>query len=1394
MASASANHSSQISLPSIHIRLDRNNYAFWRYQVLATIRAHGFDDLITQYLDPPPQFLPSTSHDRVVNPDFQIWIRRDQLLLSWLIGSIAEVMIGHITRCVSSRDLWFTLEALFQSQSKARVMQLKLQLQTQKKGDLSIDEFFLKMRGYADSLAAVGKPVADDDLILHILGGFGAEYDAVVVNLTNRSDALTLQEVQYALQAHEVRLQSQISAFNLSANLVHHNSYGGRGFDPSYGRGRGDSSSGRGASFRGRGGRGFSRDTKIVCQLCGKTGHVALKCFKRFDVHFTGISAPQAPQAYFADFSSDSAQEDAYYAQQDQQWYADSGATAHVTNDISNLQVSAPYSGSEQLQVGNGNVLSIAHVGNSCYKPTTSTRSLLLSDVLHVPGITKNLVSISKFTKDNHVFVELHPDFCCVKDITTHKMLMRGALDKGLYQLDIAAVHNQRKQMNSLPSSQATHALQTSTISGTNGFVKTSNKTVVDTNTSEKQCIESVCLASCTVDINEWHRRLGHPNLSVLEQVCRSLNLKIDVSTLTFCEACKLGKLHQKSHVSQTLKTSAPFQLVHSDLWGPAATPSSDGYSYYIHFVDDFSRFTWIFPLHLKSEASGVVKRFLTMVNVQFSTNVQCLQTDWGGEFRPLESHLADLGIKFQHPCPHIHAQNGKAERKHQHILHTSLTLLAQAHLPFRFWWDAVAAAVYLINRLPSPTTNHQSPFQVLHHTSPDYNFLHSFGCACFPLLTPYNKHKLQFKSSKCVFLGYSTVHKGYKCLSQTGRLYISDSVIFNEQEFPYVSMFDGSSSASFSSLSPSISPHYMSSSISLSPAPSSSFSTSSPTSSIDPSLSISPASQSSSSSTHSSNIPPPTNTHSMTTRAKNGISKPKIFLSETLPIIPTSVPKALADPAWYDAMAAEFKALQDNNTWILVPNTGDQKLISCKWVFRVKTKADGSLDKLKARLVARGFEQLAGVDFMETFSPVVKFSTIRLVFTLAAVRHWNIQQIDVNNAFLNGDLQETIYMVQPRGFEDIEHPSHVCKLTRSLYGLKQAPRAWYDKLKSFLISLGFKRSTSDFSLFHQTNGGQILLVLVYVDDILITGDDGVAVASLIQTLNAQFALKVLGDVSFFLGIEVSKNAHGFLVNQSQYILDILEKTNLLDCKSVPTPMLANRKLSKTDGDPFDNPTLYRSTVGSLQYLTLTRPDIAFAVNKLSQFLQEPTSAHWGACKHLLRYLKGSRLLSLAFTETSSSSLEGFSDADWASCVDDRRSTGGHCLFLGNNLLVWSSKKQDVVARSSAESEYRALANAASDLVWFHSLCCELGVHLTFPSKLWCDNSSAIALASNPVFHARTKHIEVDVHYIREKIADKTLEVGHVPSTDQVADIFTKPLSESRFLHLRHKLHLQDPT
>jgi hypothetical protein len=489
--------------------------------------------------------------------------------------------------------------------------------------------------------------------------------------------------------------------------------------------------------------------------------------------------------------------------------------------------------------------------------------------------------------------------------------------------------------------------------------------------------------------------------------------------------------------------------------------------------------------------------------------------------------------------------------------------------------------------------------------------------------------------------------------------------------------------------------------------------------------------------------------------------------------------------------MNTEFDALLNNGTWTLVPATSNMNIVGCKWVFRLKRKADGTIDRYKAHLVAKGFHQQPGIDFGDTYSPVVKPTTIRLVLSLAISSGWPVHQIDVQNAFLHGWLSEDVYMAQPPGFLHPQFPNHICKLHKALYGLKQAPRAWYSRLSDCFLEIGFVSSRFDSSLFIRHTPQHITYVLIYVDDILITSSLPHRTTTLLQ--QAEFAIKDLGPLHFFLGMEAIPTSEGLILSQQRYILDLLRKSNMSDAKPIKTPMSTAHSLYLFSGDPLSDPSSYRSLVEGLQYLSLTRPDISFAVNKVSQFMHRPTSLHLQAVKRTLRYLKSTISYGLLIRRSPSRHLQAFSDADWAGCPDDRKSTGGFCIFLGPNLISWSSHKQRTVARSSTESEYRTLAITTAELIWLQSLMCDLRISLPTPPTLWCDNIGATYLTANPAFHARTKHIEIDFHFVRDRVASKTLFVRFISTKDNLADIFTKPTASYHFSLMRTKLNVMCP-
>ncbi|KAJ9560596.1 hypothetical protein OSB04_005756, partial [Centaurea solstitialis] len=389
---------------------------------------------------------------------------------------------------------------------------------------------------------------------------------------------------------------------------------------------------------------------------------------------------------------------------------------------------------------------------------------------------------------------------------------------------------------------------------------------------------------------------------------------------------------------------------------------------------------------------------------------------------------------------------------------------------------------------------------------------------------------------------------------------------------------------------------------------------------------------------------------------------------------------------------------------------------------------------------------------------------------------------MDVKNAFLNGDLSEEVYMTPPPG---VSLPSgHVCRLRKALYGLKQAPRAWFEKFSNTVLSLGFSASNYDSGLFTRTTAAGSILLLLYVDDMIITGSDSTGIASLKQSLSSAFEMKDLGKLHYFLGLEVLSDVSGTYLCQAKYISDLLSKAGLSDTKVASTPLEYNLHLTPSASTPLQDPTRYRQLVGSLVYLTVTRPDIAYAVHTVRQFMAAPRSDHYAAILRILRYLKGTMFHGLYFFSTSSLDLRGFSDADWDSDMTDRRSTIGYCFFLGDSLISWRSKKQSLIARSSTEAEYRALADTSQELIWLRWLLSDMGAPQKSPTPLWCDNNSAIQIAHNDVFHERTKHIEIDCHFVRQHVVRNTIRLHPISTLDEPADIFTKAHLPGRFREL----------
>ena len=514
----------------------------------------------------------------------------------------------------------------------------------------------------------------------------------------------------------------------------------------------------------------------------------------------------------------------------------------------------------------------------------------------------------------------------------------------------------------------------------------------------------------------------------------------------------------------------------------------------------------------------------------------------------------------------------------------------------------------------------------------------------------------------------------------------------------------------------------------------------------------------------------------------------------------PKSVSEALRCPEkeeWRSAMETEMDSIYSNEVWDLVELPPHRKAIGSKWVFKKKTQVDGSVERYKARLVAQGFSQKPGLDYDETFCPVIRFESFRTIVAIAVQKGLKLHQLDITTAFLNGQLKEEIFMKQPEGFVVKGKEHLVCRLKQSLYGLKQSPRCWNSTLDTQLKNMGYVQSNND-PCIYMSSDGEHSVIGVYVDDFVIAAKDQKKINQVKTALSQKFDVKDLGELHDFLGVKVVQDHEKGTVwiGQSSFTESILLKYGMSEAKKVQTPVSINDKLLKaTEECEVVDQALFQSAVGSLLYLAMrTRPDIAFAVNNVARFSSKPTKQHWIAVKRIFRYLRGTTNLGLLYSkEAGTSALVGYSDADWGNDCNDSKSVTGYLFQIGGTAVTWKSQKQSCVALSTAEAEYMALSSAAQEAVWMRELNSDLGNQQSQPILIFEDNQSAIAMAKNPQFHKRSKHINIKYHYVREQVGKGTIVVKYCPTEDMLADLLTKGIGPTKLERLKKMcgMHVQ---
>ncbi|KAG7527831.1 Integrase catalytic core [Arabidopsis thaliana x Arabidopsis arenosa] len=724
---------------------------------------------------------------------------------------------------------------------------------------------------------------------------------------------------------------------------------------------------------------------------------------------------------------------------------------------------------------------------------------------------------------------------------------------------------------------------------------------------------------------------------------------------------------------------------------------------------------------------------FQNYVTNHYNAKIKIFRSDNGGEYtsHAFKQHLAKHGIIHQTSCPYTPQQNGVAERKNRHLMEVARSMMFHTNVPKRFWSDAVVLACYLINRIPTKILQDSSPFEFVeskgyyedknwediqdltHSPSDRANNLriilerlgvsNSQGHTNSP--TPNPEPTQQQETSQ---------HEEEEHLQEEENIQANiQENILEEGEIP--------------------SDHEEETTLS-----------------EEENLSTSDHNEGST----SQEAPIALRRSQRQKFPPSNWKNTRVYYNSQAVAHPIQA-VSIEHQVWRDAIAAERQAMEHNHTWEEGELPKGKKAVTSKWVFTIKYKSNGDIERYKARLVARGFTQTYGEDYRDTFAPVAKLHTVRVVLSLATNLEWELWQMDVKNAFLQGELEEEVYMKPPPGLEDHNAPGKVFKLKKAIYGLKQSRE---------------------------------------LDDIIISGNDKVGIQETKAFLKSVFDIKDLGELKYFLGIEVCRSKEGLFLSQRKYTLDLLSQVGKLGAKPAKTPLeddyKANRK-GELDNKPFEDVTQYRRLVGKLIYLTITRPDICFAVNVVSQHMQAPTLHHWNMVTRILKYLKGAPGQGIWMGCNKNTELVGYCDADYyAGDTKDRRSTTGYCTFIGGNLVTWRSKKQKVVSLSSAEAEYRAMRKLTTELMWLKALLKDFGIDTPKPITMHCDNQAAIHIASNSVFHERTKHIEVDCHKVREQVQLGVILPCYTESEEQLADIFTKGASTKVCEYIHHKLGL----
>lgn len=1265
----------------------------------------------------------------------QLWDKNDRKAKLIILSTLETNVVRQVMNLKSSREVWARLSILYELRDKTSIQLLLQQFFDYRMQEgMTIGQHISKIEEMAHKLDDLGQKQSEEAIVTKTLHSLPSSYMHVMSAWDSLPEERQTMENLLPRLLKVEALANSMDELSINDNMkaaLYHKDSNIQGSKSKSKFNKHDTK--KTVKFKGK------------CYYCGIIGHRKSDC-RQFQADQKKERHKESGSTMATDGSILVAKA-GYDENLKETWFADTGAFHHMSPRREYFRDFLEISGDTfPIIVGNKQVVYARGRGKIVaeFDINGQLQRKTLIDVLYVPELGRNLFGIGSTTDHGATAI-------FSKSVMTLKMYNKIVATgwrsgNGLY----------RVRMRALVSDEV--------------YIANSN----------------------VVSIDVWHERLGHTNFKTLEEIIKNesvtgielieQNFKVNNS---ICKSCIFGKMTRQSFKESINRAKSAGELIHYDICGPMSVDALDNSRVMALFVDDYSGIVWTFPMRHKSQIIDKIQELITLTRAS-GHQIKRFRSDNAKEFKSeaMKKLCRQNNIIHEYSTPYCPEQNGRVERQNRTIVEMARSMLAAADLPKSLWGEAVRTAAHIRNRIPLERLNGKTPFEAWCGRKPDISHLRIFGSQTYMHIDKSQRQKFDDKAREVVLVGYEHLQKAYRVWERgTRRVHISRDVVIAEKqlstitrqvipiesEMPKLKLTDDDIEEELQ---------------------------------LEENNDIPRVNRSRSVGVREDCI----RTRQMTNdfignRTRSKSEAPAIIaIGEALMVkgIPETVEQAMNSTdaeKWKAAMMDEMESLEKNSTWKLVDLPPHQKAISNKWIFQIKLKTDGTVDRYKARLVVKGCFQKFGVDYEETFAPVTRYESVRILLSIATAKNYEIHQFDIKTAFLHGDIDRVIYMHQPKGFDD--GSGRVCQLFKSLYGLKQTPRQWHNKFDESLRMLGLTPTECDPCIY--SNKDSTLLLALHVDDGLIIGETNDEIQKLIKELERRFEM-THSEAKNYLGIEIERNIREktLRIHQSAYICNILSRFGFDKSNPMTTPADANVILHRNEdenGNP-KNPAqvLFRELIGSLMYLAVaTRPDIAFIVSNLSQFLSNPSLEHWMAAKRVLRYLQGTIGLGIVFDGNSKdlNILNAYSDADFATCLDTRKSVSGVVLILNGGPMIWSARKQSIVSTSTTEAEYVAAFEAAKEVVWTRQILKIIGVPQMKPTTLYCDNEAAERLVTHPIFRRRTKHIEIGFHYVQQTQQNGNIDIKHISTKGQLADIFTKALVREKFITNRNELGLR---